>query len=144
MKLRDARPDEMRYVLATWVNSHLSRYPGRHRWQARKVHRAFLANLLEGQPCKIIVAATEPDCLHGWACAVPGQTLHYCYVPRELREEGLGRRLIQAAFGGYPGIIPCSTRWPFPSKRYEFRPLLHAAPPSNTALESHEKRRMGA
>lgn len=116
--LREATADDVAYVMATWRDSYLSRYPGRRRNAARLNFQRLVREVLDTDPTVIVLSTGEA--LHSWACAGGGR-LHYAYTPLELRRNGLARECIDAALGGYPPVIPCTFKWPYPSARYEFR-----------------------
>jgi len=98
------------FVVSTWARS--SRYEGmRKRDRFRFVDRVLDA----GTP--VTVLASDELTVHAWACASDG-TLHYVYVPPELRGCGFARRVITAALGWYPSLIHVSHPWPAESSRF--------------------------
>jgi hypothetical protein len=126
-----SRPGERGFVLATWVRSYASHWRGAARISRAERHARLVQKILGAENARTIVACSEQahDALHGWACAVPGEALHYVYVALELRCNGLARALIAAALGNYAAHIDTTHRWPFPSARFEFEPyrLMEAA-----------------
>ena len=125
-RIRDAMPEDLNYIMGTWLGSHLSNFPGRNRASARRSFQAYSKTLLLSAP-KISVMVSGRDVLHAWAMAEPGKMLHFAYVPKDLWGNGLGRQVITAAFGSYPERIACSYRWPYASSRFVFKPVRRVA-----------------
>ncbi len=116
MMLRAMTPRDRRYVVPTWACS--SRYDGlRKRGRFALVDRA----LDDGTP--VVCLASDDLTVHAWACGESG-TLHYVYVPPELRGNGLARRVITAVLGSYPERINTTHEWPRPSSRFRYTPHL--------------------
>jgi hypothetical protein len=147
--IREARADELHFVLATWTNSHAYQLHRYERARAMPSFRRFISDVLETAP-RIVVwyTSSEPetktrlfgsattehpkrlfsqDTLHGWACAAPGERLYYAYLPKELRGRGLSRALVREAFGEYPKQIPTAYPWPHAGARFQFTPWKRAA-----------------
>ena len=85
-----------------------------------------------------IVLASEGGALHAWAAAdIASGSLHYAYVPPELRGNGLARQAIRAALGdAYPDVIDVTHPWPWVSRRYRWNPY-----PMMAALVAADARR---
>ena len=111
--IRPATDADMRFVESTWAWSHRSRSYQRERRlddaSGRWPIRDEIAAILRKRPV-IMVLPGEGDSVHAWACATPGIALHYAYVPKDLRGHGLGRLVIEAAYGSYPARIALSYR----------------------------------
>lgn len=121
LSLRLMRPHERRYVVSTWVQSFAAVSP----WSARLTrseHWPVVDRILD-RDAPVMVLSTEGGAVHGWACG-EGGTLHYAYIPPELRERGLGRRVIEAALGEYGDRIDVTHPWPWQSRRYRWNPYL--------------------
>jgi hypothetical protein len=120
VRLRDAAPEDLNYIMGTWLHSYLSRYPGRARSAARRAFQPLVRDIFLTDPRTVVLASgPRGDTLHSWACGTRGR-LHYVYTPRELRGEGLAKRCIEAVIAGYPERIECSFRWPWESRRFTF------------------------
>ncbi len=107
---------DRRYVVPTWANS--ARYRG-----MRKRHRFSLVDRIIDGGALVVVLASDELTVHAWA-ASDGESLHYVYVPPELRGNGLARRIIAATLGGYPDHINVTHEWPRPSSRFRYTPHL--------------------
>lgn len=110
-------PEHRGFVCSTWANGQR----GLRRGPAFR-----LANrLIDTTPVLVLASGRT---VHAWACG-DGDVLHYAYVPPELRESGVARRLITALFGNYPDRIRVTHPWPFSSGRYQYvkTALLEAA-----------------
>lgn len=108
---------DRRYVVPTWALS--SRYDG-----LGKSARFALVDRIIDSGAPVIVLATKAT-VHAWACG-SADTLHYVYVPPELRGNGIARRCITAVLGGYPEHVNVTHEWPRESSRFVFKPhLIH-------------------
>ncbi len=115
MLTRPMSPRDRRYVVPTWAQS--ARY-GLH----KRKRFALVDRILDlGTP--VVCLASDELTVHAWACGIAG-TLHYVYVPPELRGNGLARRVITAAVGGYPEHINVTHKWPRESARFRYAPSL--------------------
>ena len=108
---------DRRYVVPTWaMSSSYSRLP--------KGERFKLVDRILDAGTPVIVLATKAT-VHAWACGT-ADTLHYVYVPPELRGHGIARRVITAVLGEYPEHINVTHAWPRESARFVFKPhLIH-------------------
>lgn len=109
MIVRAMLPVDRRYVVATWAQSFADRAP----WSQRLVrdrHSSVVDCLLD-DGARVVVLGTNDGTVHAWACG-EGPTLHYVYVPPELRGRGVARRVITALLDGYPDHADCSHPWP--------------------------------
>lgn len=124
------RPGERSFIISTWVRSYGHVRANISRSQYAALHGRLVEKLLSAARARVVVACSEnaPDALHGWACGA-APSLHYVYVPPELRRSGLARALVYAALGTYADTIDVTHRWPFSSKRFHFNPypLMEAA-----------------
>lgn len=114
MITRDMTALDRRYVAPTWAKS--SRYDG-----MRLPERFQLVDRVLDGGARCVVLATDERTVHAWACG-EGETLHYVYVPPELRGHRLARRVITALFGDYPERIHVTHEWPRASARFRFAP----------------------
>lgn len=108
MTPREMLPSDRGYVFKSWLRE--SRYrPRGHR-----------ASIITGHldTARTVVLASGPT-VHAFACG-SGETLHFAYVPFDLRGHGLGRRVITALFGSYPDHITVTHAWPFESARFHY------------------------
>lgn len=121
LELRPAEDGDVALIYSTCLQSHAEGYPRRDRPAAMALfRRSIRARLIE---CDAVVACSPElrTTVFGWACGGNGNgALHYVYVPRELRGNGLARALITAALGSYPARIEVTRRWPGPSTRFQF------------------------
>ncbi len=109
-------PEHRAYVASTWARG--SRYGLRTREAFALVNR-----VLDAAPRVVVLA--KGRFVHAWACA-SDDSLHYVYVPPELRGHGIARRLIESAMGEYADHITVTHPWPRESARFRYAPhLLH-------------------
>lgn len=117
MTPREMTASDRRFVVPTWALS--STYDG-----LTKPERFKLVDRILDSGARCIVLAQDVT-VHAWACGT-GDTLHYAYVPPELRGHGLAARVMALALGGYPLRIHVTHEWPGASRRFVFTPhLLH-------------------
>jgi len=115
MTPRAMNASDRRFVAPTWALS--STYDG-----LSKPARFRLVDRMLDAGAPVIVLAEGPT-VHAWACG-EADTLHYVYVPPDLRGFGIAAKLIALALGGYPERINVTHRWPRESSRFVFRPQL--------------------
>lgn len=119
MTPRPMNASDRRFVAPTWALS--STYDG-----LSKPARFRLVDRMLDSGAPVIVLAEGPT-VHAWACG-EADTLHYVYVPPDLRGHGLhlGARCIALVLGGYPEHINVTHEWPRESARFVFKPhLIH-------------------
>lgn len=118
MITRPMSPRDRRYVVPTWAQS--SRYDG-----MRKSARFDLVDRIIDGGAPVVCLASDELTVHAWACG-EGETLHYVYVPPELRGGGNGfaRRIISALLGHYPDRVNITHEWPRASSRFRYTPHL--------------------
>lgn len=87
--LRVGRPADLAYVVDSWVKRGRDR--GERLSDATARVRAILAD--EGTELRIACLPDDPDAILGWAAVAP-PSLHYVYVRKELRGQGLARALL--------------------------------------------------
>lgn len=121
LRQRNATPEDMPYVLSTWVRSYGSSIPSARRQQAIvEFRRRYVDRVMRKNPH--IVLLCSPDShktLHGYAVALDG-ALVWTYVTKDLRRLGLARDAITAALRGYPDTIRVRCAWPWTSDRFKF------------------------
>lgn len=115
MTPREMTAGDRRFVVPTWAQS--SRYDG-----LSKADRFDLVDRLLDGSARCVVLASDRT-VHAWACG-DVDTLHYVYVPPELRGHGLARRVITALFGELPEHVHVTHPWPRPSPRFRYVPHL--------------------
>jgi len=113
MNARSMTDTDRRYVVSTWAQS--ARYGG----MAKRDRFRLVDRIIDGG-ARVVVLANGPT-VHAWACG-EGDTLHYVYVPPELRRNGVARIAIHAALGSYPARISVTHPWPRPSARFCYAP----------------------
>lgn len=108
---RDARADDRRYVVSTWVQSFADASPWSRKLATR--HHAKAVDAILDRPTirAVVLYVADERAIQAWACAEAG-TLHYVYVPPELRGHGLARRAMREVLGGYPAHFDASHPWP--------------------------------
>lgn len=121
-------PTDRAFVASTWVTSYkdvLANLALPRAWTG--AHARVVDKLLDGEFTRTWVAAPPKDdhTILGWCCASE-DVLHYVYVPKNLRGEGLAKALIAHAVQGSPDPLFVSHKWPFASRRYQFNPYLAA------------------
>lgn len=86
------------FILSTWVKSY---QPVLRKWLPHLPSSAEL----EGSQAEtlweqtfIVTSENDDFTIHAWACGGPG-TLHYVYVPPDLRGKGIARALIRHVCG---------------------------------------------
>lgn len=113
--LRDAGPDDARYVQETWLTSYLpSHYTTRHRLGeylcklnrrlgARvkhayfEAHRPLVSELLDRSRVVIACFDEAPEVVCGWAAGerFDGvRVVHYVYTKAALRQQGIGKAAV--------------------------------------------------
>lgn len=109
---------DRRYVVSTWERcSRYSDIP--RRYAGGKRESSTVADCVIDAGATVIVLATDDRTVHAWACAEDG-TLHFVYVPEELRGRGLGAKVIALALGEYPQRIQITHPWPLHSQRFVY------------------------
>lgn len=110
---REARPEDRGFIVSTWVRSFAEYAPWTSRARTLREHWNVADRLLDAPTSRVVVLCSVAieRTLHAWACA-DGTTLHYVYVPPELRGHGLARRVITAALDAYPETIAVTHPWP--------------------------------
>lgn len=139
--IRAARPEDRRFIVPTWVHSFAEYAP----WGPAATlgnHWRMVDAILDAHDTRVVVLASDEAArtVHCWAAA-SGETLHYVYVPPELRGHALGRKCITAILGCYPKRITTSHPWPplkghrHPHHRFRWNPyaLPSAAPERRAA-----------
>lgn len=104
------------FVASTWVRTCC-----RSRMRSRA---AIVVDAILDRPDTVIRVACSlrvPSTILGYAVASDDGTLHYAYVPADLRRKGIARACITAALDGYPERIEATHRWPWPG-RFVFAP----------------------
>lgn len=114
--MRPMSPRDRRYVVPTWAQS--ARYDG-----LRKRARFSLVDRMLDEGAPVVCLASDELTVHAWACG-ESATLHYVYVPPELRGNGLARRVISALLGSYAERINVTHEWPRASARFRYTPHL--------------------
>lgn len=106
--LRPATATDRAFIFATWMRSYWQTksssvaYEQYHRRQPARIERLWPSSTIACREAK-------PDTIHAWVCGSPG-ALHYVYVPPDLREKGLARKLVRAVCGSE---LAFSHEWPF-------------------------------
>lgn len=120
---------DMPYVRSTWERCYRPRIVSHVSKRVFQEHHIeIIGRLLKG--CVTIVACDPkvPESITAWACGAPGSTLHYAYVPLNLRGNGIARELIRHVLGGYPSRINVTHRFSplelFKPPRFVFNPYL--------------------
>jgi GNAT superfamily N-acetyltransferase len=102
---------DRRLVVPTWVQSFRDIAPWPQKLVGRH-HSRLVDALLDRPGVRVTVAfASAPEAIQAWACG-EGASLHYVYVPPELRGHGIARRLIRETLGGYADHIDVTHPWP--------------------------------
>ncbi len=140
LRQRSATPEDMGYILSTWVRSYGSRISSDRRQVAIvDFRRRYVDRVMKRDPHIVVLCSPNSrTTLHAYAVAVDGG-LAWCYVTKDLRRElepGTGRvvsapclakRCIEAALRGYPDHVRVFCAWPWESSRYKFERLPVAA-----------------
>ena len=116
MIYRSMTPGDRRFVVPTWAKS--SRYDGLYLRE-----RFELIDRILDTGARVSVLSTDGRSVHAWACG-SDDTLHYVYVPPELRGHGIGRRAIAHVLDDYDCHINVTHQWPRSSSRFRYTPHL--------------------
>lgn len=99
---RPAGPDDVAYVIRTWIESYRPEQPEMRTsdyeaWMRAKINADVLLACHESEPTQIL----------GWiavdAIGAASSRLHYVYVRRRYRMQGIARALSEQATGGVVG-----------------------------------------
>lgn len=113
--LRKVEPDEIGHVIDSWARSfaHFNKQAvppsGMSAWFWHRTHRAGIRDQLNSPRTRVLVAVhpEEPDTIMGWVCwEPPGDhplSLHYLYVKKIVRRNGVGAALLEAALADQDG-----------------------------------------
>lgn len=123
LKLRWMEAEDKAFVASTWLRSYQSQWglsSARIAQHASlivdRLIRSSLRGIAQAVPSAapaIILVQCSPEkekILHGFVCGVPGEFLHYVYVPEKLRGHGYARRMVRTIMKGYPDQIRSSHR----------------------------------
>lgn len=94
---RAFQPEDLNFILSTWLrcyryNSHtVNRVPSRVFYAE---HQKFIERLLKKSTALIAVMKEDPSVILGYLVSEPN-TLHFCYVKKACRGEGIGRQLLK-------------------------------------------------
>lgn len=114
------------YVFGTWLPS--ARAAGDktvrpavfNEWYPR-----FVERILNTARVVLLCREGAPATVHAWACAGT-YSLHWAYVPPDLRRAGMARAAITAVMGSYPDTIHVTSSLPKPlrtSPRFFYNPF---------------------
>lgn len=126
--LRAWNPSDVReyhFVVASWRRSYADSPFARMMGDAyREGHEALIKHLLARFPVLVACDPEDHETIWGWACTGPG-AVHYVYVKRKLRRQGVARRLVapfvgrdtsyshMLTFGARDVVIPHGWRFNF-------------------------------
>jgi len=103
--IRDFVPgDDDPLVFDSWMKACTMSGDPRFRWplEARKLHRALIAELLRECPAKVAAHPEHATVLYGWICGGLTdsglQVLHMIFVRKGWREHGIGTALLKTLF----------------------------------------------
>lgn len=91
------QPEDLNFILSTWLrcyryNSHtVNRVPSRVFYAE---HQKFIEKLIAKSSVEMAVMSEAPDVILGYLVSEP-KTLHFCYVKKSCRGEGVGRLLLK-------------------------------------------------
>ncbi len=128
LRQRSATPEDMGYILSTWVRSYGSRISSDRRQVAIvDFRRRYVDRVMKRDPHIVVLCSPNSrTTLHSYAVAVDGGVA-WTYTTRDLRGLGLAKRCIEAALRGYPDHVRVFCAWPWESSRYKFERLPVAA-----------------
>ena len=122
--VRPIVPDDVAFVLASWLDGYwpdclCSLVMPKSQWWPR--WHCVVENILADERTRTVVACNPDDQtqLYGFACAMPPDVLHWCYVKQAFRGHGIASQMWPAA-GLYPTPIEsilashwshAATRW---------------------------------
>ena len=119
-RLRPHHDSDVAFIASTWVHSYKqAEIPSGYLWQ----HSHVVDKLLARCGALVFCRKEHEQTLHAWVCA-ERDWLHYVYVGKELRHQGLAKALILGGMKAYPQRIYCSHRWPGAGSRFVFNPYL--------------------
>lgn len=106
--VRPIVPDDVAFVLASWLDGYwpdclCSLVMPKSQWWPR--WHCVVENILADERTRTVVACNPDDQtqLYGFACAMPPDVLHWCYVKQAFRGNGIATALWPAV-----GVIPPS------------------------------------
>jgi hypothetical protein len=115
--LRDYSPEDRNYILST-VDRECSARNLLTQGQRRRFP-AFVATLLEEPGIDKVIACAEQEPTHicGYALSLDN-VIVWVHTPRDLRKEGIARRMIEHLLNGWHKPIMTAFAWPFPDNRF--------------------------
>lgn len=125
--VRESSGADRNFIMDTWVRSYDQIMPPREnthggtRWQwIRRCAESCLTKYGAG----VIELESSPGIILGWVCgstSVTPHELHFFYVRREARHQGLGAELLTALFGKHPSDVRGVRMTSRPAAKHRFK-----------------------
>ena len=94
--LRAQMPNDFPFIHRSWLKSF---HPKAVLWKIySSYHSKVIKRILEKATVVIAVNPKDDDQIFGFICYEP-DVLHYCYVKEVFRNQQIGQRLLEVAFG---------------------------------------------
>lgn len=91
------RPEDLNFILSTWLRCYRFQSPTVNRVPNHVFypkHQLFIEKLLKKSTALMAVMKEDPVVILGYLISEPG-TLHFCYIKKECRGEGIARLLLK-------------------------------------------------
>jgi len=134
LDLLDVRPmndHDRNFVRSSWLRSNRARCEWAPRSEYFRLHHDVVEGLLERSTTLVACAKENPTQIVGWACGeiTDGHPiLHFAYVKRPFRNQGVAGHLVETLCGRRDGIV--LTHQPAPSVSERVRALRWAVRPT--------------
>lgn len=133
-KIRDFRPEDLNFVLNSWLQSYWYPFYRRRLGLRREFPRNTYFRIMEGRIKELIgdgagiQVACNPeleDQIFGWMFAARG-IVYYVFVKNPFRRQGIARKLLEVHFGENPEEIICGS---WTSKEPPQKPFIYIGVP---------------
>ena len=115
--LREFRPDDLNFILGTWMESYFFYMPSRppKNIYARE-HSALIHKKLPICECLVACSEEDPTQILGYLIT-EGELLHYIYVKELFRKLGIGSRLMEEMYRNAVDVV--HTHYTKPIKHFD-------------------------
>ena len=116
--IRPGEAGDASFIHSSWLNSYLrnSRWPGVVGPCFHVEHSEVIKRLMDRSEIKVAAWSEDAETILGWICAEP-TALHYVFVRKEFRRQGIAKQLAEALIPGIALVTHRTTdadkiRWP--------------------------------